>query len=580
MLTNSDLIVNYLERLGVEYVFSVPGGPIGPLYDALVRSENRGGPRSVLTRHENGSAFMADGYARETGRIGVCCATTGPGATNLITGAASAHADHIPLLVITAQTLLPHFSRGSFQESSADVTDIVSMFKHCTQYSSLISHPDQLEKKLSAALISALHPPKGPAHLSIPIDILGATAKGSAEFPDIQRLLSVPPSTTDTAGVEKLSQELERILRKNRKVVLLIGRDCGGATRELTQFAELSGASVITTPRGKSWFNPYHPLCHGVFGFAGHKTARSALTDESVDIILAVGTDLNAWATCDWDTILLNEKLVHIQDSRSGFTRSPMARMHIYGTIRTVFKNLISRLEHSEPSVGNLTIEQDGTAQSHPGPAPKDKSGYLPNHLEVREPDSCLSMNASQGIKPPYVIREIIQHLPSETRYLIDNSNSVPWSTHYFFHPSPENYHLSIGFASMGWAIGASIGVALGVPGTPVVCFTGDGCFLMSGQEITVAVKEGLPVIFVVLNDQAYGMIRHGHGLTGAEPVDFSIPVVDFSKMAEAVGAKGHTVRHVQDLEQIDFQTLWRRKGPTVLDVHIDPDVLPPLGMV
>ena len=579
MLTNSDLIVNYLERLGVEYVFSVPGGPLGPLYDALVRSERRGGPRSVLTRHENGSAFMADGYARKTGRIGVCCATTGPGATNLMTGVASAHTDHIPLLVITAQTLVPHFSRGSFQESSADATDIVGMFKHCTRYNSLISHPDQLEKKLAAALITALHPPKGPAHLSVPIDILRTPAKGPVAFPNIQHLLSVHASTTDTAGLEKLSQELQRILTKNRKVVLLIGHDCVGGTRELTKFAELSGAAVITTPRGKSWFNPYHPLCRGVFGFAGHKTARDALADESVDIILAVGTNLNAWSTGDWDTILLNEKLVHIQDSRSDFNRSPMARMHIYGTIRTVFKNLISRLEHLEPSVEGLTIEQEDSPQPHPEHASKKASAYLPTQIEVREPDSCLSENDSQRIKPPFVIRKIIQRLPPETCYLIDNSNSVPWSIHYFFHPRPENYHLSIGFASMGWAIGASVGMALGALDTPVVCFTGDGCFLMSGQEITVAVKEGLPVIFVILNDQAYGMIRHVHRLTGAEPVDYSIPAVDFCKMAEAVGAKAHTVRNVHDLEHIDFQALCRRNGPTVLDIQIDPDAMPPLGM-
>jgi acetolactate synthase-1/2/3 large subunit len=133
-MTLSDLIVSYLEQFGVEYFFGVPGSPLGPLYDALARSERRGGTRAILTRHETGGAFMADGYARETGKIGVCCATTGPGATNLITGVSSAYADHIPLLVITAQTMLPTFSLGAFQESSADVTDIVGMFEHCTRF--------------------------------------------------------------------------------------------------------------------------------------------------------------------------------------------------------------------------------------------------------------------------------------------------------------------------------------------------------------------------------------------------------------------------------------------------------------
>ena len=219
MTTLSDLIISYLEQFGIEYVFSVPGGPIGSLYDALVRSEKRGGPRSVLARHENGAAFMADGYARETGRIGVCCATTGPGATNLITGVASAYADYIPMLVITAQTALPTFSQGGFQESSADVTDIVGMYEHCTRYNTLVSHPDQLETKLSAALTTALQTPKGPAHLSIPIDILRSPAKGQKAFPNLHHLLNEPTSTIDTIALEKLEQALRDVLSQNLRVV-------------------------------------------------------------------------------------------------------------------------------------------------------------------------------------------------------------------------------------------------------------------------------------------------------------------------------------------------------------------------
>ena len=184
-MTLSDLIIDYLEQFGVEYVFSVPGGPIGSLYDSLARSEKRGGPRSILARHEAGGVFMADGYARETGKIGVCCATTGPGATNLITGVASAYTDHIPLLVITAQTRLPYFSMGAFQESSADVTDILGMFEHCTRYNTMVTHADQLEKKLAAALTTALRPPKGPAHLSVPFDLLRSDKRGKMAFPNL-----------------------------------------------------------------------------------------------------------------------------------------------------------------------------------------------------------------------------------------------------------------------------------------------------------------------------------------------------------------------------------------------------------
>jgi acetolactate synthase-1/2/3 large subunit len=583
-MTLSDLIVSYLEQFGVEYVFSVPGGPLGALYDALVRSEKRGGPRSILTRHESGAAFMADGYARETGRIGVCCSTTGPGATNLITGVTEAHADHISLLVITAQTVLPFFSLGGFQESSADVTDIVGMFEHCTRYNTLVSHPDQLEKKLAAAFTKALSPPKGPAHLSIPIDILRSPAKGQVNFPNLQQLLVGPASELDSEALDKLFQELCDVLNQDRQVVLLVGHDCGGANQDIMKVAELIGAPIITTQRGKSWINPYHPLYRGVFGFAGHKTAREALTDESVGLILAVGTNLNEWSTGGWDAVLLNNRLVHIHNSKTEFTRSPMARLHVYGTISAIFKELASRIENAGRE-GKLSLRRNGAEYEALPPyysdhSEKEAPPYVPPQIEVQSPDSCHKENTSALIKPQRLIREITRRFPPETRFLIDNSNSVPWSIHYFFHSHPENYHLSIGFASMGWAIGASVGAALGSPSTPVVCLTGDGCFLMSGQEITVAVAERLPVIYVLLNDRAYGMIRHGHRLAGTEPVDLSIPPVDFCMMARAVGADAHVIRHPEDLEEIDYQAISRRNGPTLLEVYIDPEEAPPLGMI
>jgi acetolactate synthase-1/2/3 large subunit len=206
-------------------------------------------------------------------------------------------------------------------------------------------------------------------------------------------------------------------------------------------------------------------------------------------------------------------------------------------------------------------------------------SPYVPGHIEVQTPESSWRENALPPIKPQRVIFELIQRFPSETRFLIDNSNSVPWSIHYFFSRRPENYHLPIGFASMGWAIGASVGMASGAPNTPVVCLTGDGCFLLSGQEITVAVEERLPVIFVVLNDHAYGMIKHAHRLTGAEPRSFAIPAVDFCEMAKAAGADAYTIRHPKDFEKLDYRAICSRKGPTLLEVYIDPEEAPPLGM-
>jgi len=303
-----------------------------------------------------------------------------------------------------------------------------------------------------------------------------------------------------------------------------------------------------------------------------------------VGLILAVGTNLNEWSTGGWDAVLLNSKLVHIHNSMTEFTRSPIARLHVYGTISAIFKELASRIENAGRE-GKLFLRRNGAEYETLAPSDSDHSEkeappYVPSQIEVQAPDSCHKENPSALIKPQCLIREIIRRFPPETRFLIDNSNSVPWSIHYFFHSRPENYHLSIGFASMGWAIGASVGVALGSPDTPVICLTGDGCFLMSGQEITVAVAEKLPVIYVLLNDRAYGMIRHGHRMAGTEPVDLSIPPVDFCMMARAVGADAYLIQQPDDLDQIDYQAMCRRKGPTLLEVHIDPDEAPPLGMI
>ncbi len=579
--TLSDVIIRYLEQFGVEYVFSVPGSPLGPLYEALARSEKRGGARSVLARHEAGAAFMADGYARETGKIGVCCATTGPGATNLLTGIACADADHVPMLAITPQTPLPTFGLAPFQESSGDATDIVGMFDHCTRYNTLVAHPDQLEQKLAAALTVAMQAPKGPAHLSIPLDILRAPAKGGERlaYPDLHRLACEPALVADNAALEKLCSELCETLSLGRHVVVLAGHDCAGAADEIRKFAEIAAAPMITTQRGKRWVDPYHPLARGVFGFAGHASARAALTDPSVGLILAAGTDLGEWATAGWDPALLNDRLVHIHDTKACFARSPMAHMHVYGTVRTIFSRLADRMEAFAREARPTTrTESDGETSGTP-PGVHEASAYVPGQIRVQAPESCLPEDGPRPLRPQRVLRELIQRFPPETRFLIDNSNSVPWSIHYFFSRSPENCHLSTGFASMGWAVGAAVGMAMGAAPAPVICLTGDGCYLMSAQEITVAVERRLPVIFVVLVDRAYGMIQHSLRRAGGEPVALPVPPVDFCGMAKAAGADAHVLRRPEDFEKLDYPALCAGTGPTLLEIHIDAEEAPPLGM-
>src|SRR5690606_15857761 len=271
--THADLIIDYLHKLGIDAIFGVPGGAIEPLMNALARSQRRGGPRLVVARHECGAAFMADGYYRETGKMGVVCSTTGPGATNLLTGVASALVDEIPMLVITAQTPLHKFGKRALQESSCTAIDTVGIFRHATRFNTLVSHREQLEGKLVSAIMAAHRTPRGPVHISVPSDILRAPAQLK---PHIHADLLIHDfATADDKAIARLCEKLEKV----DNLVLYIGSGVGEASQQIMEFAELTNAAIVASPTGKAWVNEHHPLYRGIYGFAGHESARELLQD-------------------------------------------------------------------------------------------------------------------------------------------------------------------------------------------------------------------------------------------------------------------------------------------------------------
>ncbi|MDO8294298.1 MAG: thiamine pyrophosphate-binding protein [Gallionella sp.] len=554
-----DLLVAYLEQIGVEYVFGVPGGAIEPLYNALARSARRGRQRPIVARHETGAAFMADGYARETGRIGVCCATSGPGATNLITGVACAYENEIPMLVITGQPSLHLLGRGAMQESAGmGGIDTVAMFRTCTRYSVLISHPDQLERQLTNALLAAYQPTPGPVHLSIPVDVQRSLMKNGPAY-DLAHLL-LQPSVVDDAAVRKLQAQLAQAQR----LVVLIGSGCGEAIDLVIELIERVGAVFVVTPDAKGFISPRHPSYRGVFGFAGHPSADAAMGDKGVDLILAIGTDINEFSSNGWDESLLNNRLVHIDSCEMHLTRSPMARLHVRGRIRPVLEQVLR------------TLRRDGTKEISVGE--KQRLQETP----VDEPFKPASAGAP--IKPQYLMRELGWRSPPDTRFLVDTGNSIAWAIHYLeMHDHQASaggwMRVMMNFAPMGWAIGGAVGTALGNRAVPVVCITGDGSLLMNGQEMTVALTEKLCVVFVILNDAALGMVKHGQRLAGAEQVGIELPKVDFRLLAESMGIPGHVIRTAKDFDDLDLEAILRHPGPTVLDVRIDKEEVPPMGL-
>lgn len=583
----ADLIVSYLEQMGIEYVFGVPGGAIEPLYNALARSSRRGGPRPIVARHEAGAAFMADGYARETGKIGVCCATSGPGATNLITGVACAFDNGIPMLVITGQPSLPSFGKRALQESACTGVNTLGMFRHCTRYNSLISHPEQIESKLITALQRAVRAPRGPVHLTIPLDIMKSPSPVSKPSYDLADKIR-PTSLLDADATDQLVD----LLQQSTNVRLLIGGWCGEAIGSILQLAVLRNIPFVTTPDGKGLVSPYHPLFRGVFGFAGHPSASAQLNDDGVDLILAVGTSMNEWTSSGWSDALLNSKLVHIDESAEHLARSPMARLHVRGRLLSIFDRLIERAHKTRES-SDFEYQRHRDSRETPPPTPSNES-------MLAEPEKYTS--PASPIKPQRLMHDLGRLFPPSTRFLADAGNSVAWSTHYL---SPADrrigerrmsgggrrrdngrrqtdagwLRLTMDFAPMGWAIGGAVGTAAGNPNVPVVCITGDGSLMMNGQEISVAVAEGLTVIFVILNDQALGMVKHGQRLAGAEQIGFELPATDFAAMARAMGADGYTVRSPEDMAELDIDAICRKNGPTLIDVYIDGEEVPPMNL-
>ncbi len=580
-----DLILGYLEQLGVEYVFGIPGGAIEPLYNARARSQRRGSVRAVVARHETGAAFMAEGYARNTGRLGVCCSTTGPGATNLITGVASAYENQIPMLVITPQTSLSHFGRKAFQESSDTAVNTVGMFQHCTHYNTLVSHIDQLEHKLTSAIMTAFNA-SGPAHVSVPLDVLRSAVSTSGPAYNLTSLLARPAWKDESA----LATMVELLLAA-KKPVFVLGGGCQDAAGLILRAAMMVGARVVTTPDGKGLISPFHPTYDGVVSFAGHVSAERTLRDPEVDLMITIGNLLSEWSSNNWDSEgLLNSQLVHVDSNEGNLTRSPMARLHVRGSIDTIFESVIIELGKAGRHLGS--IERQDTDEHV-------SSGQSLLPFEVTDFAKCL--DASSPVKPQWLMTKLTQLFPPSTRYLADAGNSFAWSTHYL-HPFDRRlldrrhrergergerdrrsncgglFQAGFEFAPMGWAIGNAVGTALARPGDPVVCITGDGSMLMSGQEITVAQQLGLPVVFIVLNDARLGMVAHGQILGGGERIGAELPQVDFRRMAEAMGIRGYLIQTPQDLLNLNIPAICMQKSPTLLDIRIDASEVPPIG--
>jgi acetolactate synthase-1/2/3 large subunit len=581
-----DLLISYLKQIGVEFVFGIPGGAIEPFYNAIARDQRKGGIRPIVARHETGAAFMCDGYTSNSGILGVVAATTGPGSTNLVTGIASAYANQIPMLVITAQTPIEDWGKGGVQESSNSITgvDTVRLFEPITRFNCVVTHISQFEQLLVTAIRRAYESPRGPVHLSVPSNIFKANAPVTKPSYDLASIPN-PPAHLD----EQAFDELCDILTSGYRIAFILGEGCARAIDEVLEVATLLNVEIVTTPHGKGLVSPYHPLHRGVIGFAGHETASQLVNNDEVRFVVVIGARFGEWESNRWHKTLHGKRLIHIAEDSGFFARTPGARMHVRGSIKTIFVKFLEYLE----SNNFREVSKKKAAKLH-SIEPIRQVGRPTRFFKLTEEKKY--KDDSTPLKPQRLMKLLARKFPHNTRYLADAGNSFAWAIHYLhpykWEPSHERreqdsakkiwpgvFRTCLEFSSMGWAQGAAIGTGFACRGDPVVCITGDGSCLMSGAELTLALQHNLNVIFVVLNDSSYGMVEHGQRLTGSEAIGFELPDVSYAKIARAMGIDAYTIRCTQDLLELDVDEITTKRSPTVLDCIIDKKEVPPIGL-
>jgi acetolactate synthase-1/2/3 large subunit len=550
----AEYLIEALAEAGVQYLFGVIGGAVVPLFTATVGRRTQ----IVMTKHEAGAAFMADGYARVSGGLGACVATSGPGATNLMTGVASAYADSIPMVVLTGQVATKAFGRGALQESSSEGVDIVEVFKQVTRYSTLAFRADRLPAVWHKALRMAVGARPGPVHLSLPADV---------QEQAIQRPMKVTPSAhrTKTYDRSAIKQAALHLLRARRPAILAgHGVILAGACDELRALAEMLEIPVATTPKGKGAFPEDHRLSVGPFGYSGSPLAQWYLLESGIDVLLAVGTSLSEWGTLGWDRRLQpSDSLLHVDIDPYEVGKNYRVTVPVIGDAKSGLTELCYEIRRQQQRYLHW---RRGSAKLEP---PPDR----PRFLNADAMDS----NAVP-IKPQRLMRDLQEVLPRDTLVFVDGGANRSWAIHYWQSLYPRTFFCATGMASMGFGVAGAIGGKFAAPDRVVLSITGDGGFLMNGMEVSTAVHYGKQVIWVVLNDAGYGMAYHAARLRNISDVGTRYPRVDCARVAEGLGAQAFRIREPGEINRELVQRILASGRPTVLDVEIDPEEVAPFG--
>jgi acetolactate synthase-1/2/3 large subunit len=550
-MTGANVLLEYLEQENVEYVFGIPGGPIIPLYEALYA---RGRIKPVLVKHEEGAAFMADGYARASGRIGVCCTTTGPGATNALTGIAVSHVDHVPVLLLTAQVATHQFGKGAFQESSPEVVDLVSLFKPVTKWSTMVHHPSRIGASMRMALRTMRSGRPGPVHLSIPLDYISQP---------VEEEILPPPSFRCESGLfdrRAVKESSERLLRARAPIILAgSGVNHARAWPELRALAERHRIPVATSFKAKGCFPENHPLSLGVLGPSGHPAVREYVLGPDTDMVLVIGSSLGEVSSCGYDPRLSRKLLLQIDIDPCVIGRNFPVTVGLVGDARAILVEMLYETER------RLRMGSAATRRRPDPPA------------ELKIPDD-VPVSGS-GLQPQEVLRELREALPHDVMLFVDNGSIRSWVGQYFPIYKEDSFFVNMGLASMGYAVAGCVGAQLARPDRQVVCLSGDASFAMNGMEVHTAVENDAPVVWIVINNGGHGMIYHGERAIYGGRFCSSIfrRAIDVCAVARGLGADGIRVEHPGELADALAEARASRR-PTVIDVITELGAPPPMG--
>ena len=545
------LLVDYLRQERVEYVFGIPGGPIMPLYAALY---DQGGIRPILAKHEEGAALMADGYARASGRFGVCCTTSGPGATNALTGIAVANADHVPVLLLTAQVSTQHFGRGAFQECGPEEMNVVELFRPVTKWSTMLQHPSRMADTIRRAIRVMTSGRPGPVHINLPINFVSQPVS-DAVMPRAD--YSIGGKLFDRESVK----EAARVLLGARRPAILAGQgvNLSGAWHPLRSLAERLSMPVATTFKAKGALPEDHPLSLGVFGLSGSPRAADHLLSPETDVVLVAGSSLGEVSSFGWDERLADKTLLQIDVDAGMIGRGHPVRVGLVGDATTVLIEMLYQVEREL----RLHPELEPSREAPAPPPPRPRLAPAPGGR----------------LKPQAILAELREALPRDTVLFVDNGTIRLWSAEHFPVYREGCFFVNMGLASMGFAVAGSIGGALARPGVPVVALVGDAAFAMNGMEVHTAVEHDVPVIWVVVNNGGHGMIYHGERMQfGGRFVSsvFREPI-DVAGLARAMRARAFRVAGSGELGDAVREAL-AAGAPAVIDVAADLSEAPPMA--